>query len=324
MLISFYPINYVCFHLHYGVQAPPCPLPLLRCRPPGPHLSPPRTSSSLPEAKSEATPLFVQFMEVLAPHLPWIARKLPCPLELFFKRSHMFLERSFSTAEDFRFGEALPILLQSFAELQEDAWEGLVHLATSPIPQMARSDPGLAAKGLGKMGSYVIPQRLWQQLVPESFLGDALSYDVEADPEGSCGTVGAGVAEMASTLLNSGVLSATPLPPPCFPFIIPESSEKVSLILSYLGMNERIEDPLTFQLPSCEGIAQLLASTPWSCPLYCTHVDLTSAFWSFRLPPAMRTAFRFRARPGGQVFALDRLPVGWKFPPFFASAFWGI
>ena len=136
--------------------------------------------------------------------------------------------------------------MQIFADLQEDAWEGLAHLATSPRSQMARSDPGLAAKGLGKMGSYVIPQRLWQQLVPESFLEDALSYDVEANREGGCGTVGAGVAEMVSTLLNSRVLSATPLPPTCFPFIIPKSSKKVSLILSCLGMNERIEDLPTF------------------------------------------------------------------------------
>ena len=66
-------------------------------------------------------------MERLAPHLPWIARKLSCPLELLFKRTHMFLERIFSTAEDSRLGEALPVFLQSFAELHEDAWEGLAH-----------------------------------------------------------------------------------------------------------------------------------------------------------------------------------------------------
>ena len=59
--------------------------------------------------------------------------------------------------EDFRLEEALPVLLQSFTELREDAWDGLAHLATSPIPQMARFDSTPAAKGLGKMGSYVIP-----------------------------------------------------------------------------------------------------------------------------------------------------------------------
>ena len=53
-------------------------------------------------------PLFVQFMEVVAPSLPWIARKLSCPLELVFKRFHMYLERMFSTAEDSMLEEALP------------------------------------------------------------------------------------------------------------------------------------------------------------------------------------------------------------------------
>ena len=167
-------------------------------------------------------PLFVQFMEVPAPSLPWITRKLSCPLELMFKRSHMFLERMFNTAEDFRLEDALPVLLRTFTELREDAWEGLAHLATSPIPQMARSDPTLVAKGLGKMGSYGIPQELWRKLVPESYLRDALQYDVEADPNGGSGTVGLGVADMACMLLNSVVISATPLPPSCFPFIIPK------------------------------------------------------------------------------------------------------
>ena len=96
------------------------------------------------------------------------------------------------------------------------------------------------------MGSYVIPQDLWRELVPEPFLGDAPSYNVETDPKGGSGTVGPGVAEMASTLLCSAVISETPLTPSGFPSIIPKSSEKVSLILSCLGMNERIGDPPTF------------------------------------------------------------------------------
>ena len=128
---------------------------------------------------------------------------------------------------------------------------------------------------------------------------------------------------MASTLMNSGVISETPLPPSCFPFIIPKISKKVSLILSCLGMNERIGDPPTFHLPSWEGMAQILANTPRSRRLFCTHVDLTNAFWSFRLPLEMRVAFRFRDRPGGQVFALDRLPFGWKISPTFCHRILG-
>ena len=33
----------------------------------------------------------------------------------------------------------------------------------------------------------------------------------------------------------------------------------------------------------------------------------------------MRAAFRFGDRPDGQVFALDRLPFGWKFSPIFCQ-----
>ena len=145
--------------------------------------------------------------------------------------------------EDSRPGEALPVLLQNFADLWEDALGGLAHLATSPILHMARSHIAVAWKGLGTMGSYVIPQDLWQDLVPESFLGDALSYDVEADPEGGCGTVGVGVAQMASPLQMFWVISTSALPSSCFAFIIFKSSKKVSLILSRLGMNERIGEP---------------------------------------------------------------------------------
>ena len=88
------------------------------------------------------------------------------------------------------------MLLHSFAELREDAWEGWAHLATSPIPQLTRSDPTLAAKGLGKVGSYVIPQVLWRELVPESFLRDDLAYNVKADLNEGSGMVGPGVRSL--------------------------------------------------------------------------------------------------------------------------------
>ena len=67
----------------------------------------------------------------------------------------------------------------------------------------------------------------------------------------------------------------------------------------------------------------MLATTPRSRRLFCTHVDLTNTFGSFRLPPEMRAAFRFRDRPGCQVFALDRLPFGWKFSPIFCQRILG-
>ena len=85
-----------------------------------------------------------------------------------------------------------------------------------------------------------------------------MEYDVKSDPNGGSRTVGSGVAEMMATQRGWGVITAMPLPPSCFPFIIPKSSEKVSLIPSCLS-HGRISDPPPFQFPSWEGIARLLA-----------------------------------------------------------------
>ena len=42
--------------------------------------------------------------------------------------------------------------------------------------------------------------------------------------------------------------------PLVFPFIIPKSSWKVSLILSCVGLNDQSPEPPSFTLPSLEGI----------------------------------------------------------------------
>ena len=109
--------------------------------------------------------------------------------------------------------------------------------------------------------------------------------------------------------------SRTRPPPSIFPFIIPKSSAKVSLIMSCVGMNEFKGKPLGFDLLSWEGVARFLARAPPGVWYYATHVDLSNAFWSFVLPPHARRAFRFRATRGGTVYSLDRLPFGWKYSP---------
>ena len=63
------------------------PSPGLPSRPPP---EPPPPSPLPPRAVKEEMPLFVQFMEVVAPSLLWIAGKLSCPVELLFKRSICF------------------------------------------------------------------------------------------------------------------------------------------------------------------------------------------------------------------------------------------
>ena len=92
------------------------------------------------------------------------------------------------------------------------------------------------------------------------------------------------------------------LPPTCWPFIIPKTSEKVSLILS--GVKQNGLDGCTsprFLLRSWEQLSNLLVRFYPGVPLYGTHIDLKNAFWSFVLPESAHTVFRLRSGPSGRV-----------------------
>ena len=209
--------------------------------------------------------------------------------------------------------------VDALGELEEGTWDSLLHLTTSPIPVLMRTDPSLAAKGLGRLGAYEIPTHLWHRVVPPDFVEQAMCYDVEKDPDGGAGRIGQGVEPIVATFREARVLQPESSPPSVFPFIIPKSRAKVSLILSCVGMNEFKGKPPGFDLPSWEGVARFLAGAPPGVQYYATHVDLSNAFWSFVLPPHARRAFRFRATGGGTVYSLDRLPFGWKYSPIICQ-----
>ena len=88
-------------------------------------------------------------------------------------------------------------------------------------------------------------------------------------------------------------------PATCWPFIIPKSSEKVSVIFHLVDFNDTMPRPARFSLCSWENMADRLSAWTPREPLYCTHIDLKNAFWSFVLPPKAARAFRFGFRPGG-------------------------
>ena len=110
------------------------------------------------------------------------------------------------------------------------------------------------------------------------------------------------------------------VPPTCWPFIIPKTSEKVSLILRCVKQNGLDGcTPPRFSLRSWEQLSKLLVTFYPGVPLYGTHIDLKNAFWSFVLPDSARTVFRLRSGPSGRVVGLGRLPFGWKYSPFICQ-----
>ena len=195
-------------------------------------------ADNAPPVPPKPPPLFARFMAALAPHVEWLARRLRCSQQLLLKRMHLLVTRLFSTAEDWRLEGFMETWVGALGELEEGVWDCLLHLTTSPIPVLMRTDPSLAAKGLGRLGAYEIPAHLWHRVVPPDFVEQAMQYNVEADPEGGAGKIGPGVEPIVATLEEVQVLKPDTPPPSVFPFIIPKSSAKVSLILSCVGMNE--------------------------------------------------------------------------------------
>ena len=57
--------------------------------------------------------------------------------------------------------------------------------------------------------------------------------------------------------------------------------------------------------------------------LYGTHIDLSNAFSSFRLPRKARHIFRFYTHQRGGLVSLDCLPFGWAFSPYLCQEILG-
>ena len=241
------------------------------------------------------------------------------------QRTHLFLLRAFVTAEDFRLLDTVGIFLRVLGELQPEGWASLMHVSTSPKPVLQAPDPEVAARGLGGIGACHISDALWDEVVGEGVDVERLASefapqvppppavlhrhetDLLVEPMLRSLQVVGGVAR---------VVEEPGRPATCWPFIIPKSSEKVSVIFHLVDFNDTMPRPARFSLCSWENMADRLSAWPPREPLYCTHIDLKNAFWSFVLPPKAARAFRFAFRPGGGarvMYRMRRMLFGWKF-----------
>ena len=199
----------------------------------------------------------------------------------------------------------------------------MLHLSTSPVPQLGNVDPELVGHGLGAVGSYEISDELWQELAPVDFAASVAEFSLPRDKYSP--TREDMVLPMVRWLLEAGVVNimdrGCPLRAPCWPFIFPKTTEKVSLIFTLVDLNEGLQRPATFSLDGWEQISQKLAESPPDRPLFCTHVELKTAFWSFTLPRRHARAFHFRLRWEGEdrIFCMTRMPFGWKHSPLFCQ-----
>ena len=253
----------------------------------------PLTRADLLYMRLEPVPLFVHFLQAFFSFLPWLHRALSCGVLLLMRRLHLFVLHLFITCEDFRLRSAPDITFSALSEFTAESWQALLHLSMSPVPQVGKVDPQLVERGLGAVGNYTISDDLWCELAPPDFEASVSDFHLERESRSS--NREALVLSMVKWLLREGVVSimdeSCPMGATCWPFVIPKSTEKVSLIFNLVEFNESLHKPLSFSLDGWEQISRRLAEWPADRPLFCTHVNLKNAFWSFKLPRRHERAF---------------------------------
>ena len=120
------------------------------------------------------------------------------------------MDRMFRVAEDFRLTTAMEVVDVALHKFAEAVWEALLHLNMSPKPSLAKVVPEVVQQGLGRVGSFLISNELWHEIVPADFLEKAQRYDVEADLDGGAGKVSEMVRRFFESVRGEGLLRELP------------------------------------------------------------------------------------------------------------------
>ena len=88
----------------------------------------------------------------------------------------MFIHR-----EDYRLKSAHDVIFHVLKDSTSDAWGALLHLTTSPVPQVGKLDPRLVGQGLGLVGNYEICDGLWNELARVEFETSVSEFSLPCD-----------------------------------------------------------------------------------------------------------------------------------------------
>ena len=92
-------------------------------------------------------PRFLSFLSMFFSFLPWPHRALSCIVLLLMRCLHLFVLRMFITCGDSRLKSALDIIFDVLKVFTSNSQEALLHLSTSPVPQLGKLDPRLVGQG---------------------------------------------------------------------------------------------------------------------------------------------------------------------------------
>ena len=146
-------------------------------------------------------------------------------------------------------------------------------------------------KGLGKRGSFRIPEKIWHKYVPTQLCADILNFQ----PPPFRRPLSLETKSLLRALQRDSFLIPTPTPvrDTLTAFLRPKTAEKACFIANLRLINTLTPQPLpSFSLPSLEELASLLHQYPPDT-FYGTTIDLTNFYWSLRLPQSAHGWFSF-------------------------------
>lgn len=170
-----------------------------------------------------------------------------------------------------------------------------------------------ARRGLGKCGSYHIPQNIWDKYVPRGLMEKIRGFTgSDAHPVRPLKHM---TRIMLHTLHDQLFLRKAPkgMADNLNIFLKPKNEAKCALIVDSRGINRlNSHRRPKFSLPNLCDIYALINSFPPGT-LWGFTVDLSNFFWSLKMPKEATDAFRV----GGYSFPC--LPFGWDLSPVLAQ-----
>ena len=86
------------------------------------------------------------------------------------------------------------------------------------------------------------------------------------------------------------------------------------MIFHLVDFNDTMPCPARFSLFIWKDMADRQSAWPQHEPLYCTHIDFKTAFWSFGTGVWVWLSAR-----GGVMYRMCRMPFRWKFSPLLCQ-----
>ena len=196
-------------------------------------------------------------------------------------------------------------LLQRVVELLHELPLQPVDSSDTAVTRSLPPTPASLQRGLGQVGSAVVPREVWDYLRLPWTLPPHPLVQRRNDPSAQV---------LLRTLCEDNIVFPVPQGPAAPVFARFKSELKARVILDLRAYNALFPRPPPFHLPN---LSSLLRTHQFHTHFF-IKLDISNFFWSLTLPSDVAGAFTFAAGDT-QTYGTHRLPFGWAWSPIIAQ-----